>query len=101
MSERQRLGEIVVKAKRSGKRARDLPNLERMSEPCAAMIGLVGNKDLRLERKPAERRAMNDAVAVALEGRARGRIRFRHQASAASRRVRGIGRMRGAEKKPG
>src|SRR5262249_59792237 len=101
VSERERLGEIVVEGKRTGSRARDLPNFERMGEPRAEMIGLMRNEDLRLEGQSAESCAMDDTIAVALEGRTRGRIRFRDQASTATRGVRGIGRARGVDSKPG
>ena len=75
MRERQRFGEIVVEAERAGKRARDLADFERMGEPGAEMIALMRNKDLCLMGEPAEGRAMNDAVAIALKFRARRRRR--------------------------
>jgi hypothetical protein len=72
MRERERLGEIAVKTERARKRARDLADFQRMGEPCPEVIALVRNKDLRLMGKPAESRAMDDAVAVALKFRPGG-----------------------------
>jgi len=95
MGKRKRLGEIVVEAERTGKRARDLTDFERMGEPGAEMVALVRNEDLRLVGQPPERRAMDDAVAIALKYRARWRMRLRDQPSAASRRIGGVMRARG------
>ena len=75
-------------------RARDLRHLERMGEPRAVVIALVIDEDLRLVLQPAERRRMDDAVAVALERAARRRLRLGVQAAAALPRQGGIGRQR-------
>ncbi len=93
MRERKRFGEIVIEAERPGQRTRDLTDFERMGEPGAEMIALMRDEDLGLMGQPAEGRAMDDTVAIALEFRARGRRRLRDQPAAASRR---IGRIRGA-----
>ena len=94
MRKRKRLGEIVVEAERAGKRARDLTDFERMREPGTEMVSLVRNEDLRLVGQPAERRAMEDAVAVALKYRAQWGMRLRNQPSAASCRIGGVWRAR-------
>ena len=94
MAKRQRLGEIVVEAERAGKRARDLTDFERMGEPGAEMVSLVRNEDLRLVGEPAEGRAMDGAVAIALKYRTRWRMRLCDQPPAASRRVGGVRRAR-------
>ena len=70
MRKRKRLGEIVVEAERTGKRARDLTDFKRVGEPGAEMVALVRNEDLRLVGQPPEGRAMDDAVAIALKYRA-------------------------------
>src|SRR4051812_42577594 len=51
--ERERLGEILVKAERTRKRAADLGDLQRMGEPGAEMVALVEHEDLRLVREAA------------------------------------------------
>src|ERR1700730_6565147 len=68
-----------------------------MGEPCAEMVALVRNEDLRLVGEPAERRAMYNTVAIALKYRARWRIRLHDQPSAASCPIGGVRRARGGE----
>ena len=76
-------------------RARDLRHLQRMGEPGAVMIALVVDENLRLVLEAAEGGGMDDAVAVALEGRARRACRFVHQPAATFCRIAGIGRRSG------
>ncbi len=97
MRQRQRLGEIIVKAERAGQSAGDLADLDRMGEPRAVMVALVRNKDLRLMRETAEGRGMEDTVAVALEFAPRRRARLVEQPAAAAARIRGIGGAPGHE----
>jgi iron-sulfur cluster assembly accessory protein len=94
MGERKRLGEIVVETERAGKRARDLPDFERVGEPGPEMVALVWNEDLCLVGQPPEGRAVDDAVAIALKYRARRRMRLRDQPSVASRCIGGVRRAR-------
>src|SRR5438128_838280 len=77
MGKRERLGEIIVEAEGAGRRARDLPNFERMGKPCAEMIAFMRNEDLSLVGKSAESRAMDNTVTIAFEWRARGGIRLK------------------------
>jgi hypothetical protein len=73
--ERQRLGEILVQAERTGERAGNLRDLKRVRQSRAIVIALVIDEDLRLVRQPSKSRGMDDSVAVAPEGvaaRARG-----------------------------
>jgi hypothetical protein len=52
------------------------------------MIAVMGDEHLRLMGEPSERRAMDDAIAVALELRARRRGGLRDEPAPAARRVR-------------
>ena len=79
-------------SKRAGKRAGDLRHFETMGEPRAVMVALVIDEDLGLVVQPAEGGRVEDAVAVAAEGRA-GRARGLIVEPAAARpRIGGIGR---------
>ncbi len=69
--QRQRLGQILVEAERAGDAARDLRDLEAVRQARAVMVALVRDEDLRLVLQPAEGGRVDDAVAVALERRAR------------------------------
>src|SRR5260221_6528766 len=70
MGKGQRLGEILVEAERAADRAGDLRHLQAVRQPGAVMVALVIDEDLCLVLQAAEGGAMDDAVAVALEGRA-------------------------------
>ena len=91
VAERRALREILVEAERAGERARDLGDLQRVGQPGAEMIALVKHEDLGLVREPAERRGVDDAVAIAAERAARGAGRLRMQPPAALARVGGEG----------
>ena len=75
---RQRDGfdEVFVERQRARNRAPELSDLERMREPGAVQIALVVDEDLRLVDEAPERRAMHDAVTVALmlAARRRGKL---------------------------
>ncbi len=92
MSERQGLGQILVEAERAADGAGDLRHFEAMGQPGAVMIALVIDKDLRLVGQPAKRRRMNDAVPVALKGRAYYMLRLRMEPPTRLLRFRRIGR---------
>jgi hypothetical protein len=62
------LDEILVEAERPRQAAADLRGLERMGQAVAVVIALVVDEDLRLVLEAPERRGVDDAVAVALEG---------------------------------
>ena len=72
VGERQRLGQVLVERQRARERAGDLRHFERVGEPGAVMIALVEHEHLGLVLEPAEGGRMDDAVAVAAEGVARG-----------------------------
>ena len=67
--ERDRLGELLVEPQHLGDRPRDLRHLERVREPRAVVVAVRREEHLRLVLQPAERLAVDDAVAVALERR--------------------------------
>jgi hypothetical protein len=71
MRQGQRFGQIIVEAKRSCKRPRNLANLDGMGQPGSEVIALMRHEDLSLMGKPAEGRGMDDAIAVPLEIRPR------------------------------
>ena len=54
---------------RAGHAAADLRHLDRVRQPVAVVVALVVDEDLRLVFEPAEGGRVDDAVAVALEGR--------------------------------
>ena len=70
VAEPDRLGQVLVEAERAGDRAGDPARLQRVGEPGPVVIALGRDEDLRLVLEPAERLRVDDAVAVALEGRA-------------------------------
>src|SRR5690606_25088115 len=65
--QRDRLDEVLVEAQASCDRARDLRDLDRVRKPRAEQVAFVIDEDLRLVLEATERRAVHDAVAVALE----------------------------------
>ncbi len=66
--QRDRLGEILVEAECARERPRDAGNLNRVRHPRAIMITRAVEEDLRLVFEAAEGAAVDDAVAVTLEG---------------------------------
>jgi len=63
VGERHRLAEILVEPERAADGAGDLRHFQRVGEPCAVVVALVIDEDLRLVLQPPERRRMDDAVA--------------------------------------
>ena len=94
MDQRQRLGEILVAAQGAGQGAGNLRDFDRMGEPRAEMVALVGDENLRLVLEPAEGGRMDDAVAVTLERRAGWAHALVEQAATAFCRIAGPGRAR-------
>ena len=70
VAEPDRLREVLVEPQRARHRARDLRRLERVRQPRAVVVALGRDEDLGLVLEPAERLAVHDPVAVALERRA-------------------------------
>ena len=66
------LGELLVEPECARSGARELARLERVRQPVAVMVALVGHEDLGLVLEPAEGARVHDAVAIALE---RGAVR--------------------------
>ena len=89
VGQRDGLGEVGVEAERLGDRAGDLGHLQRMGQPGAEVIALVGDEDLGLFLQPTEGRGVDDAVAVAGEGGARAAGRLGEAASREARRIGG------------
>jgi hypothetical protein len=89
--QRHRLGEILVERQRPRQRARHLTDLDRVGQPRAVIVSLMLHEDLRLVLEPAEGAAMDDPVAVALEGRAMRAFGFGVASAAALRGVAGEG----------
>jgi hypothetical protein len=72
MGQRQCLGQIFVEAERPGEAARNLGDFQRVGQPCAVVVALLGHDDLGFQRQAPERGGVQDAVAVALEVAAMG-----------------------------
>ena len=89
-----RLGQVLVQPQRAGHRAGDAARLERVGEPRAVVVALGGDVHLRLVLEAAEGLAVDDAVAVALEGRADGRVGLRLRADRGIRALRQRGQER-------
>ena len=81
------LGQFDIQAKRARDGARDLCHFDGMGQAGAEIIALVFDEDLRLVLEAAEGAGMDDPVAVALEGRAKGAFLLGHKAAACARRV--------------
>ena len=69
VAEPDRLDEVLVEPKRPRDPARDPGRLERVREPRAVVIAGRVDEHLRLVHEPPEGLRVDDAVAVALEGR--------------------------------
>src|SRR5262249_62273022 len=69
-AERQALGELLVEAQGAGDGASDLRPLQAVGQAGPVVVAFVVDEDLGLVLEPAERRAVDHAVAVALEARA-------------------------------
>ena len=67
VAERDRFRQLLVQPQHFRDRARDLRDLERVRETRAVVVAGRREEHLRLVLQPAERLAVDDAVAVALE----------------------------------
>ncbi len=85
------LGQIVVQAQGLGDRAGHLSHLQRVGQAGAEMVAFVRHEDLGLLLQAAKGRAMDDAVAVAGEGRAGAAVGLWPAPAARTGRVLGIG----------
>jgi hypothetical protein len=65
--QRDALREIFIQSQRTSDAAADARDLHRMREPRAKMVARAIEEDLRLVFQTAERAAVDDPVAVALE----------------------------------
>ena len=80
--ERDRLGQLLVQPQHLGDAARDLRDLERVRQARAVVIAGRREEHLRLVLQTAERLAVDDAIAIALERRADRIVVFRPQPAA-------------------
>ena len=76
----RRMAEVMPQRPSDG--AGKARHLERVGEPCAVMVALRLEKDLRFVLETAERLRVRDAVGVALEARAHGVLLLEPAASA-------------------
>ena len=76
MRETDCFGQHFVEIERARDGARNLRHFERMSQPSPVKISLVVDENLGFVHQPAERRGMDDPVAIALVFRAVRRRRF-------------------------
>jgi hypothetical protein len=77
VSERDRLGQVLVQRESARDGAGDPHGLERVGQPRAVVVALRRDEDLRLVLQPAERLGVDDPIAVPLEGRAQRRVVLR------------------------
>ena len=77
VGERHGFREVLIQRERARRGAGDLRDLERVREARAEVIALVAHEHLRLVLEAAERGAVHDAVAVALERAAQRVVGFR------------------------
>ena len=91
VAERDRLGELLVEPEHLGDAAGDLRHLERVRQARPIVIAGRREEDLRLVLQAPERLAVDDPVAVALEGRPDRILRLGPHAPAA---VGALGRLR-------
>ncbi len=82
VTDRDRLGQILVQPQRPRDAARDAGRLERVREARAEVVALGIDEDLRLVAQPAERLRVDDPVAVALERRPQPALLLRRLAAA-------------------
>jgi iron-sulfur cluster assembly accessory protein len=94
VDQRDGFGQILVGLQGAGDRAGDLRDLYRMGKARAVVVALMRHEDLGLVLEATEGGRVDDAVAVALERRARRTFGFRNKAPARGGRITGIGSAR-------
>jgi hypothetical protein len=72
VDEGEGFGEVFVEAESGGGGAGDLSNLDGVGEAAAKVVGSPAGEDLGFAGEAAEGAGLHDALAVALEGCARG-----------------------------
>jgi hypothetical protein len=85
-----RLNQVFVQMQRSGNGTPQLRHLQRMREAGAEQVAFVVQKNLRFVNQPPKRRAVHDAVTVALKLAARWRRRLQIATSAGLGGVTGV-----------
>ena len=92
VGERQRLSEVFVQHEGARDRPRNLCNLKAVRQPCAVMIALGGDENLRLVHQTSESAAVYDPVAISLKHRPALAFRLGKAPATALAGVAGIGR---------
>ncbi len=87
VSERQRLGQILIEPQPPRQRASNLGDFKRMGEARAIMVALVENENLGFVLEPAEGSGVNDAVTIAAKGASGLARRLGMQSAAAEFRI--------------
>ena len=87
VSERQRLGQILIKPQPPRQRAGNLGDFKSMGEPRAIMVAFVKNENLGFMLEPAEGSGMDDAVAIAAKAATGLARRLGMQPAAAAFRI--------------
>ncbi len=82
VSKGERLREVLVELEKPREAARDLRDLDRVGKARAEMVALVEDEHLRLVLQAPEGPAVDNAIAVALPGRARRVLRLGVSAAA-------------------
>ncbi len=82
MNQRERLDEIRIQVQDFRDGARDLRDLDGVSQTIAKVVRIAAGENLRLVFKPTECACVNDAIAVALKVIAIRVRRFRETSSA-------------------
>ncbi|MDT4863467.1 hypothetical protein FQZ97_981760 [compost metagenome] len=90
VSERDRLDQILVQTQRTRDAAPKLRHLQRVGQTRSKQIAFVVEKNLGLVDQPAKRGAVDDAVTVALKGRACGCLGLGKPPATAVLRMAGI-----------
>ena len=96
VGQRHGFGEILVEGQRPGRGACDLGHLEGVGQTGAEVVALVIDEHLGLVLQTAKGGAVDDPVAVALEGAAQRALGLGIAATAAALRVAGVRRQRPA-----
>ena len=74
--QRDRLGQVLVELKKARRRSCDQRCLERMGQPRSVVVAFMIDEDLRLVFEPAERGAVDNAIAVTLKSGSEWVLRF-------------------------
>ena len=91
MGQSERLRQVLIQAEHAADRAGNLRGFEAVGQARPEIVALVVDENLGLVLQPAEGRAMDDPVAIALEGATGRALGLGMQAAATPLRLTGIG----------